>query len=109
MFTTMGGRVSCLQCQARAKSTGTQCQKPAVKGKRVCRTHGGASTGPKTEAGRRKCAQVRTVHGRETRAARLETHKASVRLTLLETLCYALGMIRGPKTRGRRPSRHRSS
>ena len=103
MFTTMGGRVSCLQCQARAKSTGTQCQKPAVKGKRVCRTHGGASTGPKTEAGRRKCAEVRTVHGQETRAARLERHKASVRLTLLEALGYALGMMSGPRTRGRKP------
>ena len=39
-------------------------------GKSVCRTHGGASTGPKTTAGRQRCAAAKTVHGRETRAIR---------------------------------------
>ena len=38
--------------------------------KRVCRTHGGASTGPKTTAGRQRCAAAKTVHGRETRVIR---------------------------------------
>ena len=41
-----------------------------MQGKRVCRTHGGASTGPKTIAGRQRCALAKTVHGRETRAIR---------------------------------------
>ena len=62
IFTTAGGRITCPQCQARAKSTGTQCRKPAVKGRRVCRTHGGASTGPRTAEGRQRCAEARTVH-----------------------------------------------
>ena len=35
------------QCQAKSKSSGGQCRRSAVKGKRVCRVHGGASTGPK--------------------------------------------------------------
>ena len=41
-----------------------------MQGKRVCRTHGGASTGPKTIAGRPRCAAAKTVHGRETRVIR---------------------------------------
>lgn len=32
-----------------------------MQGKRVCRTHGGASTGPKTDAGKAKCAEVTAV------------------------------------------------
>ena len=32
--------------------------------------HGGASTGPVTADGRKRCAEARTVHGWETRAAR---------------------------------------
>lgn len=34
------------QCRAKNRA-GEQCRKPAMKGKRVCRAHGGASTGPK--------------------------------------------------------------
>ena len=41
-----------------------------MQGKSVCRTHGGDSTGPKTNAGRQRCAVAKTVHGRETRAIR---------------------------------------
>ena len=38
--------------------------------KKVCRTHGRASTGTKTTAGRQRCAAAKTVHGSETRAIR---------------------------------------
>ena len=41
-----------------------------MRGKAVCRSHGGASTGPRTVAGRVRCAEVRTVHGREGRQTR---------------------------------------
>ena len=58
------------RCQAKSKRSGLQCRKAAMKGKSVCRTHGGASTGPKTIAGRQRCATAKTVHGRETRAIR---------------------------------------
>jgi hypothetical protein len=41
-----------------------------MRGKTVCRSHGGASAGPRTAAGRARCAQAKTVHGWETRALR---------------------------------------
>ena len=41
-----------------------------MRGKTVCRSHGGASTGPRTATGRAKCAEVKTVHGREGRQTR---------------------------------------
>ena len=45
-------------------------EKAALTGKSVCMFHGGKSTGPVTEDGRKRCAIARTVHGYETRAAR---------------------------------------
>jgi hypothetical protein len=71
-FQTLGGRNTCQQCQAMSKRTKQQCRAPAMKGKRVCRTHGGKSTGPKTQAGRQRCADARTIHGNETRQARTD-------------------------------------
>jgi transcriptional regulator of acetoin/glycerol metabolism len=41
-----------------------------MRGKAVCLAHGGASTGPKTAAGWARCAEARTVHGRESRQTR---------------------------------------
>jgi hypothetical protein len=41
-----------------------------MRGKTVCLAHGGASTGPRTAAGRVRCAEAKTVHGWETRALR---------------------------------------
>jgi len=41
-----------------------------MQGMRVCRSHGGASKGPKTTAVQQRCAVAKTVHGRETRAIR---------------------------------------
>ena len=37
---------SARQCQAKAKSTGEQCKNPAMKGKDVCRLHGGKAGAP---------------------------------------------------------------
>ena len=36
----------------------------------VCRAHGGCSTGPPTQQGRKRCAEARYQHGWETRKAR---------------------------------------
>ena len=36
----------------------------------MCRAHGAASTGPQTEQGRKRCAEVNFVHGWETRSKR---------------------------------------
>jgi hypothetical protein len=76
-----------------------------MKGKKVCKTHGGRSTGPKTEAGRQRCAEVKSIHGRETREARSERSLGSARLAVLESIGFAIGLLKGTKTRGRRPDR----
>ena len=102
---TLGGRVTCQRCQARSKRTKLQCAAPAIKGKRVCKTHGGRSTGPKTEAGRQRCAEAKTIHGRETRKTRNERSLASARLAVLEEVGHQLGFMNGNRTRGRKPDR----
>jgi hypothetical protein len=104
-LTTLGGRVTCQRCQAKSKRTKLQCAAPALKGKRVCKTHGGRSTGPKTEDGRQRCAQAKTIHGRETRKARTERSLASARLAVLEQAGHELGFIGGTRTRGIKPNK----
>ena len=101
---TLGGRVICQRCQAMSKRTKLQCAAPALKGKnKVCKTHGGRSTGPKTEAGRQRCAEAKTIHGRETREARSERSLASARLAVLEQAGHELGFMGGTRTRGIKP------
>ena len=102
-LTTLGGRVTCQRCQAKSKRTKLQCGAPALKGKRVCKTHGGRSTGPKTEAGRQRCAEAKTIHRRETREARTERSLASARLAVLEAVGRELGFMGGTRTRGIKP------
>jgi hypothetical protein len=52
------------RCAAKSKRSGLQCQAPAMRGKRVCRIHGGKSPGA-------PCGHLhgRYVHGRQTRDA----------------------------------------
>ena len=103
-FFTLGGKVHCNQCQAQSKHNKTQCKKPAMKGKRVCRTHGGASTGPKTPEGRQRCGEARTKTGTETRKARIQRRLALARLAILEEIGFVTGLMSGKRTRGRRPN-----
>lgn len=100
---TLGGRIQCAQCQARSKRSGLRCRAPAVNGKYVCRMHGALSTGPRTDQGRQRCAEVKTKHGRETRKAReLRTLTLKI-LRDLEYVGRSVGLIHGPKTVGRKP------
>lgn len=87
------GHAQAPRCQARSKRSGVQCAKAAVKGKRVCRIHGGASTGPKTPEGRQRCAEARTVHGREGRAARAARAEKLRELRQLERAMVELRML----------------
>jgi hypothetical protein len=98
---TAGGRIRCLRCRAKSKRTGNQCGAPAMTGKFVCSTHGGLSTGPKTAAGRARCAAARTVHGHDTRQARRELSEGLTHLRALEDLARLIGMIEGPMSPGR--------
>jgi hypothetical protein len=104
LLLTAGGRIQCLQCSAQSKRTHQQCKAPACRGKTKCRFHGGKSTGPRTAEGRARCAAVRTVHGRETQAIRKERRHTVAQLALLEKIGFALGMLKGTRTRGRKPA-----
>jgi len=104
-FQTLGGRITCQQCQAMSKRTKQQCRAPAMKGKHVCKTHGGKSTGPKTQAGRQRCADARTIHGNETHQARMERSLATARLAVLEAVGHQMGFMSGTRTRGPKPTR----
>lgn len=104
-ISTLGGRVICKRCLALSKRTKKQCRAPAMRGKRVCRTHGGSSSGPKTPEGRQRCAEAKTIRGNETRKARSERSLASARLAVLESVGSALNMFTGSRTRGPKPTR----
>jgi hypothetical protein len=85
-MTLASGRIRCGRCQATSKRTKLQCGAPAVKGKRVCRFHGGKSTGPKTDEGRNRCGIAKTVHGGETRAIRAKRAQKMAELKELEQI-----------------------
>ena len=102
-YTTLGGRVTCTQCNALSKRSRQRCQAPAIKGKTKCRFHGGRSTGAKTAEGRARIAAAHTVHGRETRAIRAERSATMAELYALEMLGRKIGLISGPKTPRRKP------
>jgi len=104
-YVIAGGRITCNQCQAMSKRSRQRCKAPAMKGKNVCKTHGGLSIGCKTEAGRQRCAEAKTIHGRETREARNERSLASARLAVLEAVGFGIGLLKGPRTRGVRSNR----
>jgi hypothetical protein len=63
-----------LRCLAKTRR-GTECQKPAIKGRSRCQRHGGRSTGPKTEEGRARIAAANYKHGNRTNE-RLAENKA---------------------------------
>ena len=81
---TLGGRVRCKRCQAKAKRSQLQCLLPAVTGKRVCRVHGGLSRGPITKEGRKRCSAAKLIHGRETRQIRKKRRQKLAELKQLE-------------------------
>jgi len=59
--TTPGDFLAAARCGARTRAGGC-CRQPAMKNGR-CRMHGGLSTGPRTAAGRARCAAARRTHG----------------------------------------------
>ena len=104
IMSAAGGKIRCLRCTARSTRTGLQCRRPALKVSRTqkCQFHGGRSPGPKTAEGRLRIAAAHTIHGRETKVAREDRSAASARLGRLVDAARVLGMINGPRSRGRK-------
>ena len=93
-YILVAGRSLAIRCKATSKRTHQRCRQPACRGKTVCKYHGGKSTGPKTEAGRKRCAEARTVHGRETRAIRRHSSQKSREMRVLMRVAKEHGLIR---------------
>ena len=89
----IGGRIRCPRCQAKSKRTKQQCRSPAIRGKRVCRIHGGKSTGPRTQQRINPCGAAKTLHGRETRAIRAKRQQALAGLKLIERMGRGFGVF----------------
>jgi len=85
-LTTLGGRITCKRCQAQSKRTKQQCKAPAIKGKQVCRFHGGYSTGPKTPEGKARASARHTTYAHETREFRRKRKQKLAELQLLTEL-----------------------
>lgn len=98
------GQHSCNQCAAKSKRSGARCLAPAVKGKLVCRMHGGKSTGPRTEEGLLRSGRARLTHGTQTRRGLLEHKKAMLAIRALEEAALFHGIPWGPRLAGRKPS-----
>ena len=81
-LTTAGGGIQCRRCNAMSKRTKVQCGGPAMRGKTKCKTHGAMSTGPRTDEGKLRCAQAKTIHGSDTRVDRQINRAAMKRLKL---------------------------
>ena len=91
------------RCQAAKKRTNgkVQCSKFAIKGKHLCRTHGGAvGSGMLSDQGRKKQIASVTVDGSETLEKRRARSVASEELKRLERQAKQIGMIGGLGSRG---------
>lgn len=101
---TASGKIRCLRCIARSSRSGLQCGRPALKKSRTqkCQFHGGRSPGPTTAEGKRRIAAARTTHGRDTKAARADRSATSARISRIVDAAFLLGIMKGPKPRGRR-------
>ena len=106
---TCGGRIFCVRCTAMSKNTREQCRKPALKISRTqkCGHHGGKSTGPKTAEGKARIGAAHLVHGEETNQRKLERSEGSLRMSQLEDVAHAIGLITATRTTGRKPLGYR--
>ena len=104
-YTTLGGRVTCTQCDGLSKRTRQRCQAPAIKGRTKCKFHGGRSTGSKTPEGKARQIEANTIHGRETRAIRKERSAKLAELYEIEKEMRSMGMVEGSWVSRKPPSR----
>lgn len=104
---TAGGEIECLRCTAKAKSTGQQCGRPALKASSTakCGLHGGGlRSGVQTAEGRRRIVKANTKHGQATHAVRLAVSNKSCELAQLAVAMRVLEMTDAAPGAGRKPS-----
>ena len=77
------------RCGAKTR-TGCPCRSPAIRGKRRCRMHGGASTGPRTQEGLARLRSARTTHGGYTGELRIKSRYHTTLLRRSRTWIAAL-------------------
>jgi len=104
-YTTLGGRVTCTQCDAKSKRTKQQCRNPAIKGKTKCKHHGGRSTGSRTAEGKARQIAANTKNGNETRAIREERSAKMAELYEIEKEMRSMGIVEGSWVSRKPPSR----
>ena len=92
--------------QARSSRTKLQCGRPSLKNKKVCSTHGGLSTGPKSKEGIQRIKDAHWKHGNETKEARAERSAKSLQFLMLEKIGWHIGLFAegSTKFRGRKPT-----
>ena len=102
---TAGGRITCLRCTAKSTRSGNQCLKPALKSSRTqkCGHHGARNKGPTTEAGKARSAEANLKSGEYTKEAIQKRSRNLAELHQLEDVCAIVGLIKGARTRGRKP------
>jgi len=86
------------QCTVRARSTGNQCLNPAAFGCKSCRVHG--SRRKETVKVGKDHPQYK--HGERTQEAIERFRSKMLELQSIETLARSVGVIIGPKTKGRK-------
>jgi len=104
---TGGGAIQCLRCTAKAKSTGQQCGRPALKtsSKVKCGLHGGGPrSGVQTAQGRQRIINANTKHGQSTEAARHLMSSKSCELAQLADAMRVLEMTDAAPGAGRKLS-----
>ena len=106
---TAGGRIFCLRCTAQSRRSGKQCGKPALNESRTqkCTHHGGRSTGPRTQEGKRRITEAHTTHGESTKAERQRYSKSSSKISMLEDCMFVLKMGDGKRLQGRKANGYR--
>ena len=110
-LTTAGGKITCLRCTAMSKQSRLQCKKAALKISRTqkCNFHGGGKgSGRQTAEGKARIGAAHLVHGRDTNERKLERSEGSLRMSQLEDVAHAIGLITATRTTGRKPLGYRA-
>jgi len=73
-----------------------------MQGKTKCRTHGGASTGPRTQAGKGAIRRAHFKHGEQTHEAKAARSAKDAEMQALEDIMHVMNMTSAKRTRGRK-------